>query len=153
MSGLPWPGVAWGMVAAPARPSSATSCGFWAASATGAPSAAPSPCRSATPSGPKWSTIISADPVDPAALLRDAGTGDEREIARNRPLTRPRPDLPRPNGVWDMGAAEAAEMAKLAETTYRDVNIGLIEASGFDDEDHGIHVVERWSCRRKTIAP
>ena len=34
-------------------------------------------------------------------------------------------DLPRPNGVWDMGTAEAAEMAKLAETTYRDVNIGL----------------------------
>lgn len=36
-----------------------------------------------------------------------------------------RPDLVRPNGVWDMGTAEAAEMAKLAETTYRDVNIGL----------------------------
>ena len=36
-----------------------------------------------------------------------------------------RADLPRPNGVWDMGSAEAAEMAKLAETTYRDVNIGL----------------------------
>ncbi|MBW8173411.1 nucleotide sugar dehydrogenase [Ornithinimicrobium sp. Arc0846-15] len=36
-----------------------------------------------------------------------------------------RTDLPRPNGVWDMGSAEASEMAKLAETTYRDVNIGL----------------------------
>lgn len=36
-----------------------------------------------------------------------------------------RPELPRPNGVWDLGSAEAAEMAKLAETTYRDVNIGL----------------------------
>ncbi|OLT38909.1 nucleotide sugar dehydrogenase [Serinicoccus sp. CNJ-927] len=36
-----------------------------------------------------------------------------------------REDLARPNGVWDMGSAEAAEMAKLAETTYRDVNIGL----------------------------
>jgi nucleotide sugar dehydrogenase len=36
-----------------------------------------------------------------------------------------RADLPRPNGVWDLGTAEAAEMAKLAETTYRDVNIGL----------------------------
>ena len=36
-----------------------------------------------------------------------------------------REDLDRPNGVWDMGSAEAAEMAKLAETTYRDVNIGL----------------------------
>lgn len=36
-----------------------------------------------------------------------------------------RDDLPRANGVWDMGSAEASEMAKLAETTYRDVNIGL----------------------------
>ncbi len=36
-----------------------------------------------------------------------------------------RPDLARPNGVWDLGTAEAAEFAKLAETTYRDVNIGL----------------------------
>ncbi|MEV0581661.1 nucleotide sugar dehydrogenase [Nonomuraea sp. NPDC050310] len=36
-----------------------------------------------------------------------------------------RDDLPRPNGVWDLGSAEAAELAKLAETTYRDVNIAL----------------------------
>jgi UDP-N-acetyl-D-glucosamine dehydrogenase len=36
-----------------------------------------------------------------------------------------RPDLPRPNGVWDLGSAEAAELTKLAETTYRDVNIAL----------------------------
>ena len=36
-----------------------------------------------------------------------------------------RTDLSRPNGVWDLGSAEAAELAKLAETTYRDVNIGL----------------------------
>lgn len=36
-----------------------------------------------------------------------------------------RPDLARGNGVWDLGSAEAAELAKLAETTYRDVNIGL----------------------------
>lgn len=37
----------------------------------------------------------------------------------------PRPDLDRPNGVWDLGSAEAAELTKLVETTYRDVNIGL----------------------------
>jgi nucleotide sugar dehydrogenase len=50
-----------------------------------------------------------------------------------------RPDLARGNGVWDLGSAEAAEMAKLAETTYRDVNIGLANqfarfagASGID---------------------
>ena len=36
-----------------------------------------------------------------------------------------RDDLPRPNGVWNLGTSEASELAKLAETTYRDVNIGL----------------------------
>ncbi|MEI2811719.1 MAG: nucleotide sugar dehydrogenase [Nocardioides sp.] len=36
-----------------------------------------------------------------------------------------RADLPRPNGVWDLGSVEASEFAKLAETTFRDVNIGL----------------------------
>lgn len=36
-----------------------------------------------------------------------------------------RPDLNAPNGVWDLGSAEAAELAKLVETSYRDVNIGL----------------------------
>jgi nucleotide sugar dehydrogenase len=37
----------------------------------------------------------------------------------------PRADLQRSNGVWAMKNAEAAEFAKVAETTYRDVNIGL----------------------------
>lgn len=36
-----------------------------------------------------------------------------------------RVELLRPNGVWNLQSAEAAEFAKLAETTYRDVNIGL----------------------------
>lgn len=36
-----------------------------------------------------------------------------------------RPELSKPNGVWNLGSCEAAEFAKLAETAYRDVNIGL----------------------------
>jgi len=36
-----------------------------------------------------------------------------------------RPDLAEPNGVWNLLTSEASEMAKLAETTYRDVNIAL----------------------------
>jgi nucleotide sugar dehydrogenase len=36
-----------------------------------------------------------------------------------------RADLDKPNGVWDLGSTESAEFVKLAETTYRDVNIGL----------------------------
>jgi nucleotide sugar dehydrogenase len=34
-------------------------------------------------------------------------------------------DLARPNGVWSVESCESAEFIKLAETTYRDVNIGL----------------------------
>ena len=51
-----------------------------------------------------------------------------------------RPDLPRENGVWDMGNAEAAEMAKLAETTYRDVNIGLANQFAVYADKVGIDV-------------
>lgn len=51
-----------------------------------------------------------------------------------------RPDLDRANGVWDLGTAEAAEMAKLAETTYRDVNIGLANQFARFAESHGIDV-------------
>lgn len=51
-----------------------------------------------------------------------------------------RADLPRPNGVWDMGSAEAAELAKLAETTYRDVNIGLANQFALYAAAHGIDV-------------
>ena len=51
-----------------------------------------------------------------------------------------RPDLPQPNGVWDMGTAEAAEMAKLAETTYRDVNIGLANQFAVYADKEGIDV-------------
>lgn len=53
-----------------------------------------------------------------------------------------RPDLTRPNGVWDLGTAEAAEMAKLAETTFRDVNIGLANQFARFAEQNGIDVYE-----------
>ncbi|HZL05107.1 MAG TPA: nucleotide sugar dehydrogenase, partial [Coriobacteriia bacterium] len=51
-----------------------------------------------------------------------------------------RPDLERGNGVWDLGSAEAAELAKLAETTYRDVNIGLANQFGIFAASHGIDI-------------
>ena len=52
----------------------------------------------------------------------------------------PRDDLERPNGVWDLGSAEAAEFAKLAETTYRDVNIGLANQFARHAETIGVDV-------------
>ena len=53
-----------------------------------------------------------------------------------------RPDLERANGVWDLGSAEASELAKLAETTYRDVNIGLANQFARFAADHTIDIYQ-----------
>lgn len=57
--------------------------------------------------------------------MSDEGTRRTREFYESVLQFDNREDLSQPNGVWDLGTPEAAEMAKLAETTYRDVNIGL----------------------------
>jgi nucleotide sugar dehydrogenase len=51
-----------------------------------------------------------------------------------------RPDLSQGNGVWDLSTAEASELAKLAETTYRDVNIGLANQFARFADANGIDV-------------
>lgn len=51
-----------------------------------------------------------------------------------------RPDLARPNGVWAMPSAEAAELAKLAETTYRNVNIAFANELAMVADRLGIDV-------------
>ena len=74
---------------------------------------------------PKWSTVMSADPVDPNDLLIDAGTGDEREIARNRPLTRPRPghaDLP---GMLKYDLPEARPVLERASARQTAARVAL----------------------------
>ena len=72
--------------------------------------------------------------------LSDAGAQRAREFYEAVLTFDERADLPRPNGVWDMGSAEAAEMAKLAETTYRDVNIGLANQFAIYADKAGIDV-------------
>lgn len=53
-----------------------------------------------------------------------------------------RPDLDRPNGVWRLASVETAEMTKLAETTYRNVNIGLANEYARFAEANGINVYD-----------
>lgn len=72
--------------------------------------------------------------------LSDEGTRRAREFYEAVLQFDDRPDLPRANGVWDLGSTEASEMAKLAETTYRDVNIGLANQFGVFAASHGIDV-------------
>ncbi|WP_033824816.1 nucleotide sugar dehydrogenase [Kitasatospora sp. MBT63] len=58
--------------------------------------------------------------------IDEASTEQGAEFYRSVLDFDPRPDLERANGVWALDSAEAAEFAKLAETTYRDVNIALV---------------------------
>lgn len=53
-----------------------------------------------------------------------------------------RPDLAKENGVWDVGSCEAAELVKLVETTYRDVNIALANTFALYAEGQGIDINE-----------
>jgi len=53
-----------------------------------------------------------------------------------------RSDLTRPNGVWAMDSSESSEFVKLAETTYRDVNIGLANQFSKFAIDHNLNIHE-----------
>ena len=74
--------------------------------------------------------------------LSEAGAAAARDFYESVLDFDKRTDLIRPNGVWDLGSAEAAEMAKLAETTYRDVNIGLANQFALFAAANGIDVYE-----------
>lgn len=71
----------------------------------------------------------------------DEGSSREAASFYESVLTfEPRPDLSRDNGVWEVGSTEEAEFVKLAETTYRDVNIGLANEFARYAEHIGIDV-------------
>lgn len=48
----------------------------------------------------------------------------------------------RGNGVWSVGSTESAELVKLAETTYRDVNISLANLFAMFAEKNNIDIYE-----------
>lgn len=91
---------------------------------------------------PKWSDVMSADPVPAEALRVDAGTGDAREIARNRPLTRPRPGHADLIGMRKYGFDDARpvlERASARETATR-VALGTV-AAAFLEQVAGVRLV------------
>lgn len=53
-----------------------------------------------------------------------------------------REDLVMQNGVWEVDSAECAEFVKLAETTYRDVNIALANQFALHAEELGVNIYE-----------
>ena len=91
---------------------------------------------------PKWETVMSADPVAREALAGANDVGAEKELARNRPLTRPRPGHADLVGMQKYGFDEARpvlERASARETAAR-VALGEV-ARRFLEQAYGIRLV------------
>ena len=77
---------------------------------------------------PKWETVMSPDPVDESALAAADDVNAEKEVARNRPLTRPRPGHADLVGMQKYGFEDARpilERASARETAAR-VALGAV---------------------------
>ncbi|HET7399505.1 MAG TPA: chorismate synthase [Intrasporangium sp.] len=91
---------------------------------------------------PKWETVMSPEPVTEEAYAASDDVGAEKEIARNRPLTRPRPGHADLVGMQKYGHADARpvlERASARETAAR-VALGEV-AARFLDQAYGIRLV------------
>lgn len=91
---------------------------------------------------PKWQDVMSPDPVPAERLQVDAGTGDTREQARNKPLTRPRPGHADLTGMIKYHLDDARpvlERASARETATR-VALGRV-AAAFLEQTAGVRLV------------
>lgn len=110
---------------------------------------------------PKWRTVMSPDPVEPADLRVDAGRGDSRELARNKPLTRPRPGHADFAGMLAYGfddAREVLERASARETAARVVlgtiaELFLRQAGGIELVSHVVAVGEEKASVGRVASP
>src|SRR6476661_11223116 len=91
---------------------------------------------------PKWETVMAADPVSEEAYAASDDVNAEKEVARNRPLTRPRPGHADLVGMQKYGFDDARpvlERASARETAAR-VALGAV-ASRFLEQAYGIRLV------------
>jgi chorismate synthase len=91
---------------------------------------------------PKWSTVMSPDLVESAALDGADDVGAPRELARNRPLTRPRPGHADLVGMQKYGFTDARpvlERASARETAAR-VALGAV-AAALLNQAYGLRLV------------
>ena len=90
----------------------------------------------------KWETVMSPDPVPAAALAAADDVGAPQEVARNKPLTRPRPGHADLVGMQKYGFDDARpvlERASARETAAR-VALGAV-ASAFLRQAYGVTLV------------
>lgn len=91
---------------------------------------------------PKWTTVMSPDPVSADDLAAADDVNAEKEIARNKPLTRPRPGHADLVGMQKYGHDDARpvlERASARETAAR-VAVGEV-AARFLQQAYGIRLV------------
>lgn len=91
---------------------------------------------------PKWRTVMSPDPVDDDALAAAGDIGAPKEVARNAPLTRPRPGHADLVGMQKYGFTDARpvlERASARETAAR-VALGEV-AARLLEQAYGIRLV------------
>ena len=91
---------------------------------------------------PKWETVMSPDPVDAASFEAADDVNAEKELARNKPLTRPRPGHADLVGMQKYGFTDARpilERASARETAAR-VALGAV-AAHFLEQAYGIRLV------------
>ncbi len=91
---------------------------------------------------PKWQTVMSPDPVEQTALAAADDVGAPQELARNKPLTRPRPGHADLVGMQKYGFDDARpvlERASARETAAR-VALGTV-AAALLEQAYGIRLV------------
>ncbi len=91
---------------------------------------------------PKWEVVMSPDPVRDEHLAAADDVGAPKELARNKPLTRPRPGHADLVGMQKYGFDEARpvlERASARETAAR-VGLGAV-ASAFLKQAYGVELV------------
>ena len=90
----------------------------------------------------RWEIVMSPDPVEAGELAAANDVGAAQEIARNKPLTRPRPGHADLVGMQKYGFDDARpvlERASARETAAR-VALGAV-ASAFLDQAYGVRLV------------
>jgi len=91
---------------------------------------------------PKWETVMAPDPVSAEDFAASDDVNAEKEVARNRPLTRPRPGHADLVGMQKYGFEDARpvlERASARETAAR-VALGEV-AARFLEQAYGIRLV------------
>jgi chorismate synthase len=103
---------------------------------------------------PKWRTVMSPDPVPASEYAASDDVGAEKELARNRPLTRPRPghaDLVGMQKYAFDDARPVLERASARETAAR-VALGAV-AARFLEQAYGIRLVSHTVAIGTAAAP